>query len=208
MLNVTQTGVVMSKTVKRVMTVMMIGLVALLGANAEAHTRWINGKPRICSICSKPDETTLEEVLQDPNALTSLVVAELTVKTKEVVIKCPDGTEVQLKNKMTLMDESPLIEWNADRFTAKVDFFVSDEPIGKLVVPLRLCGGALPYDVEIHRMQAEYKAYACTSPDPREDPCSEKALISSMKLSNCRVPPDADDDTEYVCDAPEFNHVF
>ena len=39
MLNVTQTGVVMSKTVKRVMTVMMIGLVAMLGAKAEAHTR-------------------------------------------------------------------------------------------------------------------------------------------------------------------------
>ena len=37
MLNVTQTEVVMSKTVKRAMRVMMIGLVALLGAKAEAH---------------------------------------------------------------------------------------------------------------------------------------------------------------------------
>ena len=37
MLNVTQTEIVMSKTVKRAMRVMMIGLVALLGANAEAH---------------------------------------------------------------------------------------------------------------------------------------------------------------------------
>ena len=50
MLNVTQTGVVMSKTVKRAMRVMMIGLVALLGANAEAHYYVAAGKYKYCSL--------------------------------------------------------------------------------------------------------------------------------------------------------------
>ena len=44
MLNVTQTEVVMPKTVKRAMRVMMIGLVALLGANAEAHYYVVSGQ--------------------------------------------------------------------------------------------------------------------------------------------------------------------
>ena len=46
-----------SKTVKTVMTVTIIGLVAMLGAKAEAHTRIINGKPRVCSVCD--DDATV-----------------------------------------------------------------------------------------------------------------------------------------------------
>jgi hypothetical protein len=50
MLNVTQTEVVMSKTVKRTMRVMMAGLVAMLGANAEAHYYVAAGKYKYCSL--------------------------------------------------------------------------------------------------------------------------------------------------------------
>ena len=82
----------MSKTVKRVMTVMMIGLVALLGAKAEAHTRWINGKPRTCSICG---HGTLEEV---PDPKKHPAVAELFVKTAEVRITCNDGSTTTLND--------------------------------------------------------------------------------------------------------------
>ena len=39
-----------SKTVKRVMRVMMIGLVAMLGAKAEAHYIVVKGKVKFCSI--------------------------------------------------------------------------------------------------------------------------------------------------------------
>ena len=48
MLNVTQAEVVMSKTVKRVMTVMMIGLVAMLGAKVEAHFKKVGGTAYWC----------------------------------------------------------------------------------------------------------------------------------------------------------------
>jgi hypothetical protein len=52
MLNVTQTGVVMFKTVKSAMRVMMVGLVAMLGFKAEAHYVVVNGKAKYCSGCS------------------------------------------------------------------------------------------------------------------------------------------------------------
>ena len=50
MLNVTQTGVVMSKTVSGVMRVMMIGMVAMLGAKAEAHYIVVRGSYKYCSL--------------------------------------------------------------------------------------------------------------------------------------------------------------
>jgi hypothetical protein len=41
----------MPKTVKRAMRVMMIGLVAMLGAKAEAHYYIVGGKVKYCSVC-------------------------------------------------------------------------------------------------------------------------------------------------------------
>ena len=85
-----------SKTVKTVMTVTMIGLVAMLGAKAEAHTRIINGKPRVCSVCD--DDATVEEVPAN-----FIGLAELIVKTqKTVTILCPKE-EVQVKTELTLV---------------------------------------------------------------------------------------------------------
>jgi hypothetical protein len=44
----------MSKTVKRAMRVMMVGLFALLGAKAQAHYVFVFGKYKYCSICLDP----------------------------------------------------------------------------------------------------------------------------------------------------------
>jgi hypothetical protein len=205
MLNVTQTEAVMSKTVKRVMTVMMIGLVALLGAGAEAHTRWINGKPRVCSICSGPEDTMLEEVPADliNPKIPAPAVAELIVKTNEVTITCSDNTKVKLKGKKDeaiLIAETPSNLWAYDPTTkiARVRFFVSDE----LFEILGFCGVAKIIDVQILKMSAKYKASGCT-----DSGCSSRVRLSTMTLNDCKVPPDAAPGTLYDCKRPKIEHV-
>jgi hypothetical protein len=202
MLNVTQTGVVMSKTVKRVMTVTMFGLVALLGAKAEAHTVIIKGTPRVCSVCSDAKDNLFEEVLNDPNLANSLAIAELTVKTKLVTILC-DNTEVQLKNVWTLKNEAPLAGWDPNTKTAHANFFVSVQPFVDFVLDQGLCIEP-PKVVLIRRMDAVYRAYECFGSAP--DQCSSKVLVSKMKLDDCKVPPNAQPPTPYDCKKPQFEH--
>jgi len=187
------------------MTVMMIGLVAMLGANAEAHTRWFKGRPFVCSICSDAKDTELREVLEDPRSI--FAVAELVVKTQKARILCPDKTEVQVNEELTLVGETPSAAWQGwteDNKTARVALFVSDQVLGFCVdqkgelVP--------PFSMQILKMSATYNAYECTGPD--RNPCSSKVLISSMKLKNCQVPRNASVGTYYVCNAPVFEHVL
>ena len=90
MLNVTQTEVVMSKTVKRAMRVMMIGLVALLGANAEAHYYVAAGKYKYCSLhCA----VNLKNV-PNPSLWPAKVRCEATAALVE--ISCPNGRFLQV----------------------------------------------------------------------------------------------------------------
>ncbi len=117
-----------SKTAKRVMTVTMIGLVAMLGAKAEAHTFWFRGKPRVCSVCSDGE---LRDVREDPRSI--FAVAELIVRTQKARILCPDKTEVQVNEELTLIGETPSAAWQGwteDNKTAQVALFVSDQVLG------------------------------------------------------------------------------
>jgi len=200
----------MSKTVKRVMTVMMIGLVALLGAKAEAHTRWFNGKPRVCSICD--DDATLMEV---PNGLYQ---ADLIVKTQLVTILCPGTVELKSRKEWTLIGQSAPIAVKSESGIGQVAFRfrVSDQPI----VNFGFCGvrngePILPDLLQITKMSAKYKAYECNGFDPDGTiTCSSKLLVSTMELNNCKVSPDAvpdavppDPASFYVCEKPISRHV-
>ncbi len=184
--------VVMSKTVKRVMTVMMIGLVALLGANAEAHTRWINGKPRTCSHCGH-GTLSLTDVLDLKN-----LVAEYLVTTKEVRIECTKGDIVTLKgnkNTATLVARTlstDPIKWVvADGKTAEVEFFdhLEGELLGetdKLFANLGFCSRENPLvDAQILKMSGRFEVSACL-PDT-DDPCSARVLLSTMQLNDCTL---------------------
>ena len=180
---------------------MMIGLVALLGAKAEAHTRWINGKPRTCSICDP--EAMLMEVRKD-----FIGLAELIVKTqKTVTVLCPGGADVQVKEELTLVGVEPSAEWSfKENNTAVVDFVVSGQIPGFCVD----AGGTeiLSEDVEIPQMSLTYKTYQCSDAE-----CRNKVLVSRMTLKDCKVPPDAFPvervgETLYDCKKPKIEHLL
>jgi hypothetical protein len=204
MLNVTQTGVVMSKTVKRVTTVMMIGLVALLGAQAEAHTRWVNGKPRTCSHCGH-GTLSLTDVLEKN------LVAEYLVTTKEVRIECANSDIVTLKDKNTAtlvartLSTDP--KWvNFDGKTAEVEFFDHLGELGEtdeLFANLGFCSKqAGLVDAKILKMSGRFEVSACL-PDT-DNPCRARVLLSTMQLNDCKL--DAKDET-YVCGEVITRHV-
>ena len=74
----------MSKTVMRVM---MIGLVAMLGAKAEAHYFIVGGKAKYCSVCVDVNLTHDEmPPLDHPEEV------EFSLTTTSVDILCPNGT--------------------------------------------------------------------------------------------------------------------
>ena len=204
----------MSKTVKRVMTVMMIGLVALLGAKAEAHTRWINGKPRTCSICDKdvdekgqPQEAATLEVPEDWPS--HFAVAELIVKTNDVAITCDGITVVRLKgnkNEAILTTERLSGLWtymktsDPETLEAVPNFEIDSEQLYKMLGFVVVCRSAPK--VQILRMRARYNVYECTA----SECLSSRVLLSSMKLNDCEVPLNADMGTLYTCKKPIFDH--
>jgi hypothetical protein len=199
----------MSKTVKRVMTVMMIGLVALLGAEAEAHTRWFNGKPRTCSICDR-DGNEKGATLQDVPAEWSradLAVAELIVTTKEVTITCGDRELVTLKGKdnaATLIAERLSSQWTYDSTGAHPRFEIASDDLYERLGFLCAEG---PAKAQVLKMTAVYRVSECADADPLLGACSSRILLSTMKLNNCKVPLNAALGTQYTCDAPIFEHV-
>jgi hypothetical protein len=85
----------MSKTVKRVTRVMIVGLVAMLGAKAEAHYTVRYGKAYYCSV-----DVVAKLTGVDPIDLTA--EAESVVTTKKVEYSCSDGTRGQSTEGWTL----------------------------------------------------------------------------------------------------------
>jgi len=189
-----------SKTAKRVMTVTTIGLVAMLGAEAEAHTRIINGKPRVCSICD--DDARVEEVPAN-----FFGVAELIVRTERTVtIVCP-REDVQVKTELTLVGETPFRGPEKGEADVPVRLVVSGQINGFCVDEK---GNPTPsVDMEIPAMNLEYNAYECSA-DPRDSECRSRVLVSSLRLK-CRIPKGEDPgipDTPYECKNPRDEHVF
>lgn len=198
----------MSKTVKRVMRIMMVGLVAMLGAKAEAHYFWFFGKIKFCSVCLDPgtddqgNDLSLTDVpadLNDPSKPAPAVV-ELSVKAKLVEISCPQPpTVIQSKVNVTLEGETPSDLWGYDpnAETAVVSVRVDDDSLNNV------CPGR--GEVRILKMSATANAYECTGLDPA-NPCSSRVLISIMKFNNCTIPSGAPLDTLYDCNAPDIQH--
>lgn len=163
-----------SRKVKRVMTVMMIGLVAMLGANAEAHTLWIPGqKPRVCSHCYD-GKLRVEE--HHP-----IWQADYTVTTKLIEISCQGEEPVQSMEPVTLSAQTPV---NRLAGVVAVSFKISDETISRLgsctdpsVKPI----------VELLQVQVDLNAYECT-----DDACANRVLTSTLTYANCTAPHPSD----------------
>ena len=198
MLNVTQTGVVMSKTVKRVMTVMMIGLVAMLGTKAEAHTWRFNGIVRTCSTCGHGTFTELDLKSLHP------AVAELVVKTKEARIECDDGSIVTLRanNPAILVARTLSTKWiyNPETQKAEVEFFVPGES-DDLFALLGFCSEANPLvEVQILKLSARFEVSQCLPIQDPSNPCSARVLLVTTELKECEVALNARERTTYSCD--------
>lgn len=200
----------MSKTVKRVMRIIMVSLIATLGAKAEAGYFWFFGKIKFCSVCL--GRRTLMEVPPDPNDSTHPhpAVAELRVKTKLVEIWCPEQSAViQSRKPVTLVAETQsddaMNPWQWDGKTANVFVKVEDGFLKEMFCP---DSDPLEVNVQILKMSATANAYECTGSDPT-NPCSSRVLVSSMKLNNCSLqPPDPNGDQFYDCNDPDFHHLL
>jgi hypothetical protein len=81
----------MSKTVKRAMRVIMIGLVAMLGANAEAHYIYVYGKYKYCSLHCIVDLKKVPDPVSEPAKVKCGATAS-EGETLSVEVSCPDGT--------------------------------------------------------------------------------------------------------------------
>jgi hypothetical protein len=77
----------MSKTVKKAMRVMMVGLVALLEAKAEAHYVYYAGRYKYCSVCNEAQLTEQDGSI-DPGPHTEKLQFVLTPKSIEIL--CPN----------------------------------------------------------------------------------------------------------------------
>lgn len=189
----------MSKTVMRVI---MIGLVAMLGAEAAAHILYVPpSKPRVCSpYC---DDPKLIEVPEDPNNLGHIdpsFQAAAAATTKKVLVLCPNGTEVIYTQPITVSIIQPSaawIGWDSVKQEARVNV---ELPV-RVFQELGLCGqGVDPDAVKVQFLslsEVKYSVHQCT--DPSDLCCSSKALVSSMTLKNCTVPRDALTGTLWSC---------
>ena len=178
----------MSKTVKRAMRVMMIGLVALLGANAEAHYVYVAGKYKYCSVCNEA-KLTAENDSISPDHTEQLEFILTTISTDETVppleILCPNGTIVPSWEQFTLavqrtIGEGDITNGEGGPLTiAEVQACVSD---GALLVSSLFCDGDPPTDVLIRKMKAESKTSWC--PVSNLLPC----VPVSTSVADCTLP--------------------
>ena len=203
MLNVTQTGVVMSKTVKRVMTVMMVGLAATLGANAEAHYRIIRGVLKFCDHCFVGD---LKAV---PNLDQKLAEVEGVARQAQVDIRCLLGGDkigalVSLRERILMEEERDITSQKKRLATVEVRVTNENEALKAF------CPGSSPASFIVQKVPlAEINVYTCDS-DP---PCSNR--VSRWEGLNCALkvdpPPTLDNPpptgTEMVCERITLDHL-
>lgn len=149
----------MSKTVMRVM---MIGLVAMLGAEAEAHYFIVGGKVKYCSVCVDvkliKDETVPDVHLEE---------VEISLTTTSVDILC--GTQISSPGQVNPLvvrrpidggDITTQLDSNGVQVTtAEVEAIVSDTA---LLVNRSFCGGIRPRDVLIREMHLTIKQCTLT----------------------------------------------
>jgi hypothetical protein len=193
----------MPKTVKRAMRVIMIGLVAMLGANAEAHYYMVAGKYKYCSLDCAVD---LREV-PDPISKSAQVRCEATAKSVEIL--CPDQSLVQLPVNWVLVGQGSIDQSTWKNGKAHVEVRL---PIPLDELPSGLCeGGWTPTqgDVKILKMpKAEIRVCPeladLVGPD-LPDLCP--IVASTYTFRDCKIPSGTPRGTIYRCEEQEIVHI-
>lgn len=142
---------------------MMIGLVALLGAKAEAHYVYVSGQYKYCSICV---DAKLKGEEDSINLTTHTEELEFLLTTELVEILCPDGRIVSSSDLFQFVVKKPIGKddittqvngQGGPLTTAEVRACVSDTALLENSV---FCG-VKPKDVLIREMRAEITTSAC-----------------------------------------------
>ena len=146
-----------SKTVKRVMRVMMVGLVAMLGAKAEAHYYAFKGKAKYCSVCVESELAKHEEHPNNPatDIVTHTEHAEFCVTTTPADVSCPPGTQLNSPAQVKV----PLVVRKQ---------IVTTEDVTKVegvIDTSGFCKGFSPLHALIRKMKVKIKTYACANSD-------------------------------------------
>ena len=210
MLNVTQTGVVMFKTVKSAMRVMMVGLVALLGANAEAHYVVVSGKYKYCSL------HCIVDLRKVPNPILWPAEVKCEATAALVEISCPNETLVQVPVNVDMVGQGRI---DQEDWTA----YKSDPGLGKAHVEVNIPLDSLldslleklppvvcikyplwtPTLKEVKILEMP-RADICIGPD-LPDLCSSAA--STATFYNCTIPSGSPRGTLYECDTQTIDHI-
>lgn len=109
-----------SKTVKRVMTVMMISLIAMLGVEAEAHYIVVKGRCYWHSHdCSRQDKD-----VPDPVPFLFPPIGEVVATPKQVEILCAGGIVIDLSklidlSNWTLAARKPIVQSDITKVTSE-----------------------------------------------------------------------------------------
>ena len=167
-----------SETVKRVMRVMMVGLIAMLGAKAEAHWYVVGGTPKRCSHCVD-GELKKDHIKHDAFTHTDVAEFRLThekgrlcvppnrkcITTKITNAKVKDGLHLVVLKQIVAGDatyEAIEIDDNGIIFTAPATFNLVAKFSDSLLKDEPLCPGpALPIDVLIRETALKIVSYWC-----------------------------------------------
>jgi len=192
--------VVMFKRIK-VIGLTLVGLLAMLGTQAEAHYMYVDGRYYYHSVgCG----VTIGSVPTppDPFAVTCAVV------TTQVETLCPGGSIVGALLQVNVSAQV------LDPGETEVDVLVDDAPLLDGDVN-NACGGSDPTDVLIREMATTVTISKCVS--LVGDPCSV-LLLTSTAVATCELSEDYDLEdypdnlpevgTDYTCtDPPTIVHV-
>lgn len=192
----------MSKTVKRVMRVMMIGLVALLGAKAEAHYYVASGKYKYCSLHGHGYFTGVP----DPNLVgPAQVRGEATATLVE--ISCPNGTLVQSAVNWVLVGQAPIDQSNwkvGGKAHVEVHLGMPEFLLDQLTGRCGVDWTPTPSKVKILVMA---EAKICVGPgDPGLPVCPTAASIDTFL--DCTIPSGSPRETTYECGTQTIVHYW
>lgn len=198
---------------KTAMRVMMIGLVALLGAEAEAHYVVIKGR---CVWHSGECVRQDEDVPKPPIPINDIPISEIVARPKSVEILCPGGPhgivkQIDLTNDgVTLaarkrIDPSDITERrdpvNNSNMSTNLEvqgiisdaIFLEDPALPRDSGDFDFCSGLVPLDMIIRSMSVEMNLYL--NSDPTKSHSTWKAgtctLSDTFNLKNYpkNVPP-------------------
>ena len=170
----------MSKTVMRVM---MIGLVAMLGAKVEAHYYVAGGQAKRCSVCVDAELAEHEEHTVNLTNLTEVPAlhsekVEFCVTTESVDILCPSNAK---KKEVWKRVRLPVVQQQIVPGVTTVQGIVSDDSLKDPSKHPDFCQGEIPDAVLIRAMKLKMETYTCAILDPN------KCELYSELNGKCRL---------------------